>query len=107
MKAYTLSHWGLPLTVAMLALGGLLAWASMLTADAGLQALSLTGGIGLVLCGVAIVLATAATRVRKDAADKLLSKYGCPRCDYAPHPDNVENDDSFPCPSCGEPLYPE
>ena len=107
MKAYTLSHWGIPLSVALAALAAALAWVSATTANAGLNAFALTTGICLAVAAIAIVLATAATRVKRDAADRQLSRYGCPRCGYAPHRDSLENDDAFPCPSCGEPIYPE
>ena len=31
--------------------------------------------------------------------------YGCPRCGYAPSKDDVQAENSCPCPHCGQPMY--
>ena len=107
MKAYTLTHWGIPITVGLTACAAAMAWLATTTQDADLQELAIIVGIALAVSAVAVVLLTAASKVKRDAADKKLSRYGCPRCGYAPHPDDVEGEKSFPCPTCGEPIYPE
>jgi rubrerythrin len=53
------------------------------------------------------MLVIATTRVFRETDQRKLAKYGCDRCGYAPRPQDLDENQSFPCPGCGRPLYPD
>jgi len=107
MHAYATARWTLPAGIILLAGGAMLIWAGAVSQDvvfgpAGLVSGVLLGGLGL----VAIVF-NAAARTTREKDERKLAKYGCDRCGYVPKPKDLEEGGSFPCPSCGRPLYPK
>ena len=62
------------------------------------------GGV-LLLLGLSLVVLTAWVRVNRDAADMKLNKYGCPKCGYQPHVNDIEVAQPIPCPMCDQPIY--
>ncbi len=105
MRANVLSHWGVPVTVILAALGAVTIWYGAVTGTGGARAFMLLGGIGLSTLAVASVVLTAAARTRHDAVDRSLRRYGCQRCGYAPEPEDLEIALPYPCPRCGRPVY--
>ena len=95
MRTNRWATWGLPAAI-ILALG------------AGLMT-SVSIVAGVVLGGLALmfVILAAIGLVRHATAQHKLQKYACQRCGYAPKVEELESDPSFPCPTCGEPMYNE
>ncbi len=99
------------LTGALLGLGliglALLAvWALASRADEG--AASVAVAIATIAGGavaVALVVAGLGWR-RRRRANKLLARYACLRCGYAPTQEGVETGGAVPCSRCGQLIYP-
>jgi len=73
---------------------------------------SRVAGPALVIAGVVfgafsvgLAIRTAVLRVRQDSMDRKLHRYGCPRCGYEVHSQDLTGKASYPCPTCSEPIY--
>ena len=107
MQSNALSTWGIPATIALTAIGAALGWAGIATDNITVKSLVIVVGICICVIAIALLLLTAAARTTRTEVDRKLARYACQRCGYAPHPEDIDRGDSFPCPTCGEPLYPE
>ena len=45
--------------------------------------------------------------LRRRSVRKQLNAYACSRCGYAPSLEDLESEESIPCPRCGQPVYDE
>ncbi len=103
MRGNAMASWGPVLTALLLVGGGVLIWTAV---DSGTpRPAAMVVGVTLVGLAVVLLAFTASARVRRDAIDRNLKRYGCSRCGYAPHPEELETGESFPCPTCGQPMY--
>jgi len=105
MHRYGVAHWGLRLTAFFLIAGAALIWLGTSTPSASVRIASFTSGPALLLMAAVMLVVTAWARVKQDANDRRMHKYSCPQCGYQPHLDEVEHQQSFPCPMCGNPVY--
>jgi len=67
--------------------------------------LRLTGGIVFAIFAIAAALGTARARVAYNEMERKLAKYGCPKCGYQAHPNEITDKLSGTCPECGTRIY--
>ena len=105
MKRYGAASWGLPVAGVLMAAGGGLVWLGVGSGGANVDVVAAAAGGALSLLGLSLVVLTAWVRVNRDAADMKLHKYGCPKCGYEPHVNDIEVGQAIPCPMCEQPIY--
>lgn len=82
-----------------------LVWLGVRSGGAKVDVGAAAAGGALSLLGLSLVVLTAWVRVNRDAADMKLHKYGCPKCGYQPHVNDIEVGQPIPCPMCDQPIY--
>ncbi len=107
MRANIFATWGLPTAIILALAAALPIWAGLQAKAGNMNSVVLV--VGIVLGGLALVFVFLAAigRVHHNAAQHKLQKYACRRCGYTPEVEELESDPSFPCPTCGEPMYHE
>ena len=107
MHTYSVSRWALPGGGLLLAAGTATVWAGLAWEDPLIGAVLTLLGVIVGAMGVVMLAVLAASRAHRSQDDRKFARYGCDRCGYVPRPEDMEQGESFPCPTCGRPLYPE
>jgi len=94
-----------PTSLLVLAGGGALLWLGFGPGTYQPSPVAMVLGTALAAAGLALLVFSAYDRVRHDTADRKLHRYGCAKCGYDTHLEDVEAGDAYPCPRCGRPVY--
>lgn len=105
MRVHSITAWSVPTSLLVLAGGGGLLWLGFGPGYYQPSPLAMVSGTFLAAAGLALLVFSAHDRVRHDAVDRKLHKYGCPKCGYEAHLEDVEAGDPYPCPTCSRPVY--
>jgi DNA-directed RNA polymerase subunit RPC12/RpoP len=88
---------------AILAVGLLVSTSGVLMFD--FDVIRLTGGIVFAIFTVAAALGTARAKVAYNEMERKLAKYGCQKCGYHAHPNEITDKLAGTCPECGTRIY--
>jgi predicted RNA-binding Zn-ribbon protein involved in translation (DUF1610 family) len=105
MHDHSRTSWSVPMSFLALAGGAALLGLGFGLGQSQPSPMAMAAGGILLVVGASLLAVSAVYRVRHDACDRKLHKYGCPKCGYEAHLGNIEASDPEPCPRCGRPVY--
>ena len=105
MRSYSAATWGLPVGAVSVLAGALLVWAGTGPGSIAPNVMRILAGVVVAIAGLALVVLAAYSRVKRDAEDRKLHRYGCPRCGYETHLADIDSKEAYPCPACDELIY--
>ncbi|MHC4985473.1 MAG: hypothetical protein ACYTFO_04880 [Planctomycetota bacterium] len=105
MRSYSAASWGPSVGAIAVLAGALAVWAGIGPGSVASNAARILAGIAAAVVGLSVVVLAAYSRVKRDAEDRKLHKYGCSRCGYEPHLNDIDSKEAYPCPRCDELIY--
>lgn len=105
MRSYSAASWGLPVGAVSVLAGALAVWAGLGPGSVAPDGVRILAGVIVAVAGLSLVVLAAYSRVKRDAEDRKLHNYGCRRCGYEPHLNDIDSKEAYPCPRCDELIY--